>query len=333
MPKKVIDNLVNSIIRDIRNHYQEGDKFPSIRDVAEKYQISTQTAQRGIKRLEECGYLLVRKKAGITVVSLQPRQSLDGYKITVISARPDERFNNAFLEGIEKAASEKGVSARLLKLPDIDIQSLAFGEYLLSLDTNSIIALYFSNSALPFYHVLREGMDIVTDIIPNKLPILPSVQTNNFSHAQEAGRIFLERGYRRILVAGYFPLKKNRRFEGLFDIVKDHCDDVQYICLNDLESVHKIDTFMNSFDRHSAVFSADYSTNYILGAKFVQHHIKVKNDNFLVYDCEGDFFSYDGLNPIRKVGPSMSTIGYELCKTLIFKRETGAYPLPLQRKI
>jgi hypothetical protein len=79
----------------------------------------------------------------------------------------------------------------------------------------------------------------------------------------------------------------------------------------------------------------DYSANYIAAAKYVQYGIPVGKNNFLVYDCEDDFFAYSGLGPVRKVGPSLSTAGSELCKTLIVKQETGAcpLPLPLQRKI
>jgi hypothetical protein len=97
--------------------------------------------------------------------------------------------------------------------------------------------------------------------------------------------------------------------------------------------MNKIDAFFNTFNKHSAVFAVDYSTNYIIGNKFVQHAIEVENDNFLVYDCEEDFFINSRLKPVQQVAPSMKTIGCELCKTLIAKRETGAYPLPLQRKI
>jgi DNA-binding LacI/PurR family transcriptional regulator len=258
---------------------------------------------------------------------------LDGYRIAVVSAKDDTRFNDAFMLGINAEAAGKGVSAEFIQLPEIDIRSLNFGDYLLSIDADGIIALYFRNSALPFYHVLREGRDIVTDIITDELPALPSVQTGNFRHAQEAGRLFLEQGYRRFLVVGHSPLKRNRRYEGIYDVIKNRCDDIRYVCLGDHDSIKEIDSFFSAFDKHSAVFSVDYSSNYITAAMFMQHRLEVKNNNFLVYDCEEEFFSYHGLKPVKKVGPSIFTIGRELCRTLITKRETGAYPLPLQRKI
>ncbi|MDR0450638.1 MAG: GntR family transcriptional regulator [Treponema sp.] len=333
MPKKVADAFFHILIRVIKNDYQPGDKFLSIRELSAKYQVSVQTVQKAIKRLEEYGYISIRKKAGITVNSLRPLKKLDGYKVAVVSAREEPHFIDSFLRGIRKTADTYGISVQHEFINEQNVQHLRFGEYLCSLGADGIIALNFRNSALPFYHVLREGVDIVTDIILDELPILPAVQTDNLRHSREAGRIFLEQGYRRILALGYYPPARNRRFDGIAGVVKEHGKELSYICLSDADSVRKIDKFFHHFDRYSAVFSADYSANYIAGAKYVQYKIPVRNDNFLVYDCEDDFFTYSGLGPVRKVGPSMITLGAELCKTLITKQETGAYPLPLQRKV
>jgi DNA-binding transcriptional regulator YhcF (GntR family) len=333
MPKKVFDAFFHTAIRDIRNHYQPGDKYLSIRGMAEKYQVSIQTAQRGVKKLEEYGYIAVKRKAGITIASPWPQKRLDDYKIAVVSARADKRFNDAFFKGINAVAVKRGVHARFEQIPDINIRSLQFGDYLLSLDADGIIALYFNNSALPFYHVMREGRDIVTDIILDDLPILPAVQTDNFHHAREAGRIFVERGYRRFLVVGYYPQKKNRRFEGMAAALQNNCDDLRFVYLPDESSMTAIDSFFHNFNSRCAVYSIDYSANYIVGAKFMQYKIPVKNNNFLVYDCEDETFNYHGLSPVTRVGPSFFSLGAELCKVLIAKQETGAYPEPRQRKI
>jgi DNA-binding LacI/PurR family transcriptional regulator len=333
MPKKILDAFFHSMVRDIKTNRQPGDKYFSIREISEHFKVSVQTAQRGVKRLEEYGYISIKKKAGITVVSLRPQKAPEGYRIAVVSARTDIRFNNAFLRGINAEAAGKEMFVELVKLPEIEIHSLQFGDYLLSLDADGIIALNFRDSALPFYHVLREGRDIVTDIIIDELPVLPSVQTDNFRHAQEAGRLFLEQDYRRFLVMGYYPQKRNRRYEGIYNVIQNHCDNIQYVCLSEHDAVKKIDSFFNAFDKRSAIFSVDYSSNYIAGAMFMQHHLEVKNNNFLVYDCEDEYFNYHGLEPVKKVGPSIFAVGQELCRTLIIKRETGAYPLPLQRKI
>jgi DNA-binding LacI/PurR family transcriptional regulator len=333
MPKKVFDTFFHATIRDIKNHYQPGDKYLSIRQIAEKYRVSIQTAQRGVKKLEEYGYITVKRKAGITIDSLRPRKKLEGYKIVVVSATADVRFNDAFFKGINAVASENGVSTRFEQIPDIDVRSLQFGDYLLSLDADGIIALNFKNSTLPFYHILREGIDIVADIILDELPILPTVQTDNFRHAREAGRIFRERGYRRFLVVGYYPKKGNRRFEGMVEAIGDIAEKVEYICVSDIQAIHMMDSFFYHFNSQCAVFSTDYSSNYIVGAKFIQHNVSVKNDNFLIFDCEDDVFIYQGLNPVKRVAPSFYSVGTELCKILIAKRETGFFPTPLQRKI
>ncbi|QQO08400.1 HTH domain-containing protein [Breznakiella homolactica] len=333
MPKKIFDSFFSNILRDIRTHYRPGDKYLSIRGIAEKFEVSLQTAQRGVKKLEDLGYIDVKQKAGITVLSHRPQKTLEGYRITVVSAKAETRFNNAFMSGVQAVADGRGISVMCTEVHDMNVEALSFGEYLLNLETDGIIALSFRKSALPFYHILKEGLDVVADIIIDELPVLPAVQTDNYRHATEAGRILLESGYRRLLIVGYNPKERNRRYEGIYDTVKDHFEDIQYICLTDMGSMNRIDSFFHSFDSRCAVFSADYSANYIAGAKFIQYSIPVRNNNFLVYDCEGDEFLYSGLAPVRRTAPSFRTLGEELCGVLIAKRETGAYPLPLQRKI
>jgi DNA-binding transcriptional regulator YhcF (GntR family) len=333
MPKKVIDTFFNALVRDIKNYYQPGDKFPSVRAIAEQHGISIQTAQRGIKRLEYYGYVSIKSKAGITIASLEPQKKLEGYKVAVVSSRADTRFNNAFFKGISDIAAEREISARFVQMPSLNHSSLQFGEYLLSLDANGIIALYFNKSALPFYHVMREGMDIVSDIILDELPTLPAVQTDNYLHGREAGLIFEKRGYRRFLVVSYYPKKSNRRYAGMYESVKNFSNDIEYIWLSDIGSIYTIDSFFHNFNSDCAVYSTDYSASYIVGAKFIQYKIPVKNDNFLVYDCEDESFVYHGLMPVKRVGPSFHTLGSELCKVLIAKWETGEYPKPRQRKI
>jgi hypothetical protein len=132
---------------------------------------------------------------------------------------------------------------------------------------------------------------------------------------------------------GYYPRKENRRFDGIYDTIREKCDDVQYVCLTSEGSITSIDNFFHRFNSRCAVYSVDYSANYIVGAKFIQYKIPVKNDNFLIYDCEEESFSYHGLTPVKRVGPSFHTLGAELCKVLIARRENGDYPEPRQRKI
>ena len=333
MPKKVFDSLYSILVRDIIKNYQVGDKYPSIRELAKKHKVSTQTVQRGIEKLQKSGLITVRQKAGIVISSLQPIGAVDNKKISVISAIEDTRFVNSFIKGMKEEGEKKGIKIILEDTANLDARSLYFGEYICSLNTDGIITLCYPDSGLPFYHALKEGVDIVSDLILDELPILPAVQTDNYRHSREAGHLFLNQGYKRILVLGYYPAERNRRYEGLRDIAKGYCDEVQYISLSQVDAIWKIDRFFQKFDSYSAVFSADYSANYIIAAKFIQYRIPVKNNNFLVYDCEEDAFLYSKLDPIQKVGPALRTIGSELCKTLISKWENGVYPQPLQRKI
>jgi len=333
MPKKVFDDFYAGAVRDIKSHYQEGDKYFSVRVLADKFRVSLQTAQKGVKKLEESGFISTKMRSGITIISTNPAKKLENRTIAVVSANSDTRFNEGYMKGISGFVEDKGIKAVFYDVTEKDLESVAFGDYLLSLKADGIIALYMRNSALPFYHAIREGQDIVSDIIYDGLPMMPSIQPDNHRHAYDAGKLLLERGYRRFLMAGYRPKKGNRRFEGFFEAVKESCDDIQYLCLSEYKSIYDIDLFFRGFDKNCAVFSDDYSANFILAAKFVQHRIKAKNENFMVYDSDEVFFEYKGLKSIRSIGPSLQTIGRELCVTLIAKWETGEYPWPLQRKI
>jgi DNA-binding LacI/PurR family transcriptional regulator len=335
MPLQVFDKFYREMLRYIKTHYAVGDRFLSTRQIAEKFDISLQTAQKGVKKLSLDNMVKAAPKSGITVMALEPVKQLEGKKIVIISNKHDKRFNQAFLDGAAQYAKPKGVLVELMEntFADSEISSLAFGDHLLKLQADGIIALAFSQAALGFYHAMREGLDMAVDIILDELPPLPSVQTDNFKHSHAAAQAMVKRGYTRFLIAGYYPQDNNRRYEGFISGLDKNKHIVNYACLANPQSMVAIDHFFYFFSKTSAVFSCDYATNYILAAKFLQHGIQVKNDNFMVYDSEDDVFTYAGINPVTSAAPSLKKLGEELCKTIIYKWENGKYPEPLIRKI
>jgi DNA-binding LacI/PurR family transcriptional regulator len=334
MPKKVFDGLYTSLSQNIRNNYSEGDRFPSVRAIARDYHVSLQTAHKVLRKLVETGYITVREKTGI-IVARGRECGLENRSISVVSANTDERFNKGYLRGITNTAEAKGVGVAFYPIDGKDQQSVGLGDYLLSLNTDGIIALYMRDALLPLYHVMREGRDIVSDIIMDGIPALPAVQTDNYGHAYEAGKMLLEKGYQRFLMAGYRSKHGNRRFEGFLEALRcggNRGENFQYACLSEQKSMYDIDRFFGQFNRASAVFSDDYSANYVLAAKFVQHGVKVKNDNFIVYEADENVFDYNGIFIAKSVGISLEQAGRALCNLLLTKWETGSYPLPLQIK-
>lgn len=333
MPKKVFEAFYRELVRDIRANYKERDKYLSVRQIADKFSVSLQTAQKGVRKLSNNGMVSAVPKSGITIISLEQISPVRGKRVMVVSHQHDKRFDQAFMEGILNVARPEEVQVDFIDDSKIDISSIAFGDYLLGLNVDGVITLSFKDSALAFYHALREGLDIVSDIIIDELPLLPAVQTDNYKHAREAGSMMLRKGYKYFLVVGYYPKERNKRYLGFHDGLEHLGENIKYVCISDNAAMRKIDNFYHFFSGDMAVFSTDYATNYILAAKFMQHKVKVKSDNFLVYDCEEDKFHYEGLPPIHSVAPSLRYLGRELVKTLFHKWKTGKYPEPLQRKI
>lgn len=333
MPKQVLDELIARLVRDIERNYSAGDRYRSLREIADGFDVSYQTAQKGLARLQELGVVESRRRSGTTVLGTRPEVSLTGKTVFVISNQHEKRFDAAFFEGIREVAEAEGVVARFLENEYPDPRSLGFGDYLIGLDADAVIALAFRDSALPFYHAMRGGLDIVADIILDELPILPAVQTDNFRHALEAGRRLAGHGFSEFIVVGYYPHEHNKRYQGFLEGLRGRDAEVTYLCLRDSTAMSAIDRFLHDFGRSRAVFSTDYSANHILGAKFIQHGIDPSGDRFVVYDSERGMFHYTGLSPVRSVAPSLHTLGKSLCSVLLTKWKRGAFEEPLQRKI
>ena len=332
MPKKVLNSFLRELRRDIRVNYHPGDRYLTMRVIAETFQVSLQTAQKGIAILEAEGLVRSKKKSGIFIESLESHGVTKGKHLIVLSNKQDQRFYNTFFQGVKKELEESDISLDLIVNNHEQTDNLSFGDYLVSLKADGIIALSFDKAMLPFYHAIREGVDIVSDIIIDQLPILPAVQTDNYTHAFSAGEILIQNGYKDFFVFGYFP-EKNKRYRGFYDAVKSHARSVTYIHLSDIEAMAKTDAIFHNLSFTTAVFSCDYSANYILASQFLKHNVKVHGYNFLAYDSESNFFHYPGLPPIRCVAPSFFNLGESLASIILNKWKYGEFPLPLQKKI
>ena len=69
MPKKVYDEFIRALSRDVITNYSSGDKYLSVRGVSEKFSVSLQTAQKGISELRDSGLLRCKPNSGITVIT------------------------------------------------------------------------------------------------------------------------------------------------------------------------------------------------------------------------------------------------------------------------
>ena len=333
MPKKIFHKLLLQIRNDISSQYKPGQRYLTVRQVAEKFGASLQTAQRAIKQLETEGYISAAPRSGIIIKSTNVVMPQKSRRIAVVSSQRDRRFDEAFLTGIRCQAEGMNVTIEFHECHRKDSSHVSFGEYLLSLNADGIIALAFLNSALGFYHAMREGLDVVTDIIPDDLPQVPAVQTDNFRYGFDAGKLLKKKKYQRALIVSYYPSSCNRRAEGFAKGFGGDSDAIDYVWLSRPDAIQRLDHYFYFLKPGMAIFSTDYAANYIVGAKFIQHGLNVTNDNFIVYDSEEAFFRYPGLKPVRAAAPALQELGKRLCEVLLHKWQTGLYPTPVQQRV
>ena len=134
MPKKVYDEFIRALSRDVITNYSSGDKYLSVRGVSEKFSVSLQTAQKGISELRDSGLLRCKPNSGITVTSQSYNmKKMEGKTIFVISNMQDGHFFSSFFDGVRDYAATFGIKTEF-KLNTIkNTSSLEFGEYLTEL--------------------------------------------------------------------------------------------------------------------------------------------------------------------------------------------------------
>ena len=330
MPKQIFDKLYRNIKQDICTNYSPKQKYLQVREIATKFCASIQTVQKVIGKLKEEGMVSTQPRQGIIVQKLDVPSSPSGKKIIVISNKQDGHFYEAFYEGVRSNVASEGISTSFMLNTYGSTTNLGFGQYLESLDADGIIALSFSNSALPFYYCQSHGIDIVSDYIIDDLPTLPAVQTNNYLHAQEAGLEFLKRGCTHVVEVGFYP-QGSKRYTGLHDALEKGNCTLTYFDLSSSKYLGAVSDAIRGADPHTGFFISDYAAAYLFGSLCLQS--KAKPLHTLIYDAEDTYFRLEGLNPIRTVAPSFHELGTALSDVLLYKWKHGTYPQPLQRKI
>ena len=336
MPRLVFDSFIQKLEHDIVTNYDRGQRYLSVRDIAKKFGVSVQTAQKGVTFLSEKEILIPRKRAGIFVGSVQNKiDILTNKTIIVMSRIATPIFYQGFLDGVKERAAGTGITIKLKVIQESeDISSLAFGERLINLQASGIITLGFTHeSALPFYHALLAGIDIVADIILDDLPLLPSVQTDNYKHAFAAGRIMNQMGLENLYVFGTYP-KKNKRLLGFSQAIQNPDATVSYQQLSGVDVLTRTMSILGDMNSKTGIFLSDYTTLHNISALCSRFNISFMPNTVLAYDAANDKeVLYPGVPPIPYLGPTFKELGYNLCDTLIHKWTKGYYPEPIQRKI
>jgi DNA-binding LacI/PurR family transcriptional regulator len=318
---------------DLRENFDAGGRYRSVRNIAGTFEVSQQTAQRLVSSLAEKGYLEVRERKGIYLPHNRGRRDIRGEVVLLASSNGDPRFNRAFLDGVREVTGPASVGVVMWVDSLADHGTIAFGERMVRKckETNAtgIIALAFRGAELAFYHVGQRRYPLVSDVDSTSMPSLPSVQTDNHRHAREAARTFAGLGKTDVCVAGYWTENNVRHTSFAEEIARTApAARVRYVCLVEETSTADLYIFFRNFSKTSAIFTTDYAANHTVAPYFVSHRI-TPDDCFMVYDSETDFFHYDGLPPIRAAAPSLSAIGTRLAQKLLHRMAEGEWSEPL----
>lgn len=337
MPKLVFPEFVRRLRSDIVSFCEGGERYLSIREIAARYGVSVQTAQKGVTKLASEHILVPRKKAGI-FINKDIRRILNPYegkKVVVLSKVETPIFYQGFLDGVTKRLEGTGVSVEMLVMHETDdVSSLHFGQNLVDLHTDGIITLGFTQeSALPFYHAIREGVNLVADIILDDLPILPAVQTDNYRHAYAAGRLMAQMGLDSLYIFGTYP-EGNKRMLGFSQAVKESSVTLRYQQLTGVDLMMKAMNILSGLTPKTGIFLSDYTTLHNIASLCSRFHIQFPQGTIVAYDgADAKEVRYPGIPPIPCIGPTFKELGYHLCDVLVQKWTTGSFPEPLQKKI
>lgn len=331
MPKKIFSSFYRSLKRDIISNYKIGDKYLTVRSIATKFDVSNQTAQKGISKLIDEGVLLSKNKVGTFVNKINTSSDVKNKKITVLSNKQDYHFYNGFFNGVKSVADEYNISTEMVFNTYGNTASLDFGKYLTEIETDGIIALSFINSALPFYYAMTHGVDIVSDIIIDELPILPAIQTDNYLHSRKAGEYLTKNGCHELYCIGFYP-PGTKRERGFTDYVKNSNSSIKYIQLSAAGIINELNLAILNATFSTGFYICDYSSSYIFSSFCEQNNYIPRKGSVILYDFDQDEFESRNFS-IPTVGPSFYELGHQLCLLLVNKWINGDYPAIIQKKI
>jgi DNA-binding LacI/PurR family transcriptional regulator len=341
MPKKVFEQLVAGMTADIKTNYRVGARYLTLDQICRKFKVSRQPASNAVKRL--ASYTMVRSVpgGGITILAKQREFGVAGKKIAFLSRLGFNKATiQAFRAGIDTVAGPAGVTVVTVPFKEREVTSLAFGDYLLGLDADGIIAVDFPRSALPFYHALHNGMDVVADIFLTDLPLLPVVQTDNRRYGAMAAERMSQNRITDIRLVAENTLEEmvyapdvHERYQGFMDAFKRKKGTVKYIALYRQDGVMELQEFLGAPAPHKGLFAMTLGVLPLVATQLVHHAFPVTRSNFLIYDYYEDVFRFTGLPDITPLAPAIPKLGAALAAKLINKWRTGKFGEPLCERI
>lgn len=328
MPKKVIDTLLDKIRISIAEHYELGDKYLTVRELASLYQVSLQTAHKAIRILKSENIVAAKPKTGTVITSKKPINTIKGKTLGVFSNLNDPIYDMTFYKTIEKSVESAGIQVRFTHLEERKLPGLALAKHILDLNLDCGMFLSYTNSALSLYHLFMNQFIFVSDIGYEELPMIPTIQTDNYRHSFEAGKRQASMGYSSFVMIGCQSRQESLRYKGYVDGIGKTESAVRYIQLVDPSGIAKMSNTIHYLEEDTAVFCADFPLVDMVASKFLQYQKEVKNDNFMIYDCAENSYLFHGLPLIRSAAPGIIEIAQGLSQMIIKILETDIIPQP-----
>ncbi len=322
------------ILEDVALHFDVGTRYRTIRQIADFWSVSLQTAQFAVAALCREGYLQAIEKRGLFVLKKPDCVSLAGKTILVTSSNFDPRFTDAFVASIREVAEPKGITVEVAHDDEKDANTIHHGDLWIreyrEHNASGLIALAYRNVELAFYHALTAGCVVITDVCFPNLPMLPAVQPDNHRCSLLAAQQFARLGKKEMIVVGYWKPGNVRHvtFETEFRrLVPGGC--VKYLYLGDETSSADLYLFLCDFHSRKGIFTIDYAANHTIAAYLTSYAIRPKG-NFLVFDSESEKFNHPGLDPVDAVAPGLNNLGKRLAERLIERIAGRKWSEPLQ---
>ena len=108
----VYEQLVRQVVRQIvSGDLKDGDKLPSIRQLASEVKLNPNTVAKAYRQLENNGFVISRKGMGVYVSSKE--MDLDKNRMEIFRQLADEFISKAAGLGLDSGEIIEGLSKRL----------------------------------------------------------------------------------------------------------------------------------------------------------------------------------------------------------------------------
>jgi DNA-binding LacI/PurR family transcriptional regulator len=315
------------LLAKLRTQYSVGQRFLSIREMADQEQVSIQTAFNLMKRLQDDG-LLVQRPHGLSFVKAIPAH-IPPYRIGVLVPEKPLWFRACAVDGLKEGFAER-IAPENLVLHDTDeISTVNDAELLSGQGYDGIIGMS-RDYGWQFYALHLMGQIVLADIISPSWPSMPVTCVDFRSTAERAGSLLRQYGHKRACIlglghAGSNPQSFRQGFKGEnISLVEN---------TNTSEGVELFRTTVHN-EKPTALYIAEKNCVPIALSVLATEGLRIPDDiSIVIHDCDPGQYEGFAVPPITSVGPSVETIGKRLAERMSRMLERKAAKDPVVQRI